>query len=101
MPQTLSSTAGTDYHDPPITVVIFGSGMTRASHPVPIVDDSNVESLESFAVVLTTAESNVNISDGTAIVTILDDDCKLFLHHSNKEEYWCVGHIQPLIVVHI
>ena len=55
--------------------------MTRASYPVPIVDDSKVESSESFAAVLFTTESNVNIGDSTAFVTILDDDCKLFLQH--------------------
>ena len=76
-----SSTDGSDYNEPVVTTVTFGSGVTRASYPVPIVDDSNIEDTESFAAVLTTTESNVNIGDSTAFVTILDDDCKLFLQH--------------------
>ena len=59
--------------------------MTRASYSVPIADDSNVESPESFAAVLSTSESNVNIGDSTAFVTILDDDCKLFLQHMHNK----------------
>ena len=81
----MSSTAGTDYNDPVVTMVTFGSGVTSVSYPVQIVDDSDMESTESFSALLTTAESSVNISDGTAIVTILDDDRKLFLHHIHKE----------------
>ena len=62
-----------------VTTVTFGPDETSASHSVPIVDDSNVESDENFAAVLSTTESNVNIGDGTAIVNILDDDRKLLL----------------------
>ena len=93
MSLTLSSTDGSDYNEPMVTMVTFGSGMTSVSYPVPIVDDRNKESTESFGALLTTAESNVNIGDDTAIVTIWDDDCKLFLQHIHKEEYWCVEHI--------
>ena len=83
-----------------VTMVTFGPDVTSASHSVPIVDDTDVEPTETFAAVLTTTESNVNISDDTAIINILDDDCKLLLQHIHKEEYWSVGHIQPVIVVH-
>ena len=79
MSLTLSSTAGSDYNEPIVTTVTFGSGVTRAPYPVPIVDDGDVESTESFTAVLTTAESDVIIGDGIAIVTVLDDDRKLFL----------------------
>ena len=77
----MSSTAGTDYNVPVVTMVTFVSGVTNVSYPVQIVDDIDMEFTESFSALLTTAESNVNISDGTAIVTILDDDRKLFLRH--------------------
>ena len=83
-----------------VTTVTFGPGVTSASHSVPIVDDSDPESDENFAAILSTTESNVNIGGDTAIVTILDDDRKLLLHHIHKEEYWSVGHIQPVVVVH-
>ena len=53
--------------------------MTSASYSVPIVDDSDVESPESFAAILSTAEFNVSIGDATAIINILDDDCKLYV----------------------
>ena len=78
MSLTLSSTAGSDYNDPVVTTVIFGPGVTRATYPVPIVDDSNMEDTETFTASLSTTESNVDIGDGTATVTILDDDSELF-----------------------
>ena len=65
-------------------MVTFGSGVTSASYPVPIVDGSNVEFSENFAAVLTTAELNVNFRNGFAIVTILDDERELFLQHIHK-----------------
>ena len=57
-------------------MVTFGSGVTSASYTVQIVDNSNMESSENFAAILTT---DVNIRNGFAIVTILDDERKLFL----------------------
>ena len=75
---TLSSTAGSDYIDPVVTTVTFGPDVTSASYPVPIVDDSNIENTETFTASLSTTESNVNIGDDTATVTILDDDSELF-----------------------
>ena len=78
MSLTLSSTAGSDYNDPVVTTVTFASGVTSATYPVPIVDDSTIEDTETFTASLSTTESNVNIGDGTATVTILDDDSELF-----------------------
>ena len=78
MSLTLSSTAGSDFNDSLVRTVTFGPNVMNASYPVPIVDDSNVESPESFAAILTTTESNVNIGAASAIVNILDDDRKLF-----------------------
>ena len=81
MSLTLSSTAGSDFNDSLVTTVTFGPGMTSAAYPVPVLDDSDVESTESFAAILSTAESNVNIGAPSAIVNILDDDRKLFSQH--------------------
>ena len=78
MPLTLSSTAGSDYHDPVVTTVTFGDGVTSVSYPVPILNDNVIEDTETFTVTLNTSESYVNIADGTATVTILDDDSELF-----------------------
>ena len=70
---TLSSTAGSDYTHG-VTTVTFGPDQTSASYSVPILDDSNIEDTEIFTASLSTTESGVNIVDGTATVTILDDD---------------------------
>ena len=95
MSLTFSSTARSDYNDPVVTAVTFGPDVTSASYPVPIVDDSNKESPESFAALMSTVESNVNFGENIAIITILDNDRKLFLHHIHKEEYWCVALSTP------
>ena len=78
--ECLSSTDGSDYNDSLVTTVTFEPNVTSASYPVPILDDSDVESTENFVAVFSTTESNVNIIDGTAIVNILDDDCKLYAY---------------------
>ena len=77
----MSSTAGSDYTQPVVTTVTFDPDQTSATYSVPILNDDIVESTENFAALLGTTESGVNIGDGTAIVDILDDDCKLFLQH--------------------
>ena len=78
MSLTLSSTARSDYTEPVVTMVTFESGVTRVPYRVPIVDDTNIEDTEMFTASLSTTESNVNIVDDTATVTILDDDSELF-----------------------
>ena len=48
--------------------------MTREPYPVPIENESNIEDTEMFTATLSTTESKVNIGDGTATATILDDN---------------------------
>ena len=84
MPPTLSSTAGSDYYDPVVTTVTFEGGVMSVSYPVPILNDNVIEDTETFTVTLNTSESYVNIVDGTATVTILDDDSELY--HISVEE---------------
>ena len=98
MSLTLSSTAGSDYKEPIVNTVTFGSGVTRAPYPIPIVDDGDVESTESFAAVLTTTESDVIIGDGTAFVNVLDDDRKLFLRDIKRcrDGYACYECCMPI-----
>ena len=93
MSLTLSSTVGSDYTDPVVRTVTFGPNETSKTYPVPIVDDSNIESTETFTASLSTAESNVNIGDDTATVTILDIDSELFTiwylwHAMNNSDVW-------------
>ena len=73
-----TATAGSDYHDPVVTTVTFEDSVTSASYPVPILNDNVIEDTETFTVTLNTSESYVNIVDGTATVTISDDDSELF-----------------------
>ena len=89
MSLTLSSTDGSDYNDPVANTVTFESGVTRATYPVPIVDDSNIENTETFTASLSTTEANVNIVEDTATVTILDNDSELL-----------VWGAQPVTIVH-
>ena len=72
--------AGNDYNDTVVTTVIFPSSVNEIFYPVPIVNDNNIESNESFTVKLSTTESNVNIGNGTATVTIVDEDSELLIY---------------------
>ena len=56
--------------------VIFGPGETTADVNITIVNDNIMEGTEMFSATLTTADPNVMIGDGTATVTILDEDGK-------------------------
>ena len=77
----LSLTAGSDYTSGTV-MVTFTPGQTTASVSILIVDDSDIESTEMFSATLTTTESNVMIGDGTATVTILDDEGESLCDHS-------------------
>ena len=54
--------------------VTFQTGETEARVRVQISNDLLIESSETFLGLLTSSESNVMIGDGTATVTILDND---------------------------
>ena len=58
--------------------VTFSSGQTEASYPIQIVNDNIIESTETFTASLSTAESTVTIGNGTATITIVDEDSELF-----------------------
>ena len=75
----LSFTAGVDYTNTVATMVTFSSGQTEASYPIPIVDDNIIESTKTFTASLNTAESKVTIGNGTATITVVDEDSELFL----------------------
>ena len=67
------SPAGSDYTA--ITIpVTFEAGSTRATVNVQITENSEIEGSKIFTAVLSSSEPNVMISDGTASVTILDNN---------------------------
>ena len=78
----MSSAAGADSID---SVVTFTPGMTEQFYPIPIVEDDNIESTKIFTASLNTNESYVNIGNGTATVTVLDER-KLLLFPSTYNE---------------
>ena len=53
--------------------VIFNIGVVSARVEVTILDDTTIESTETFTASLTTTEGNVVIANGIATVSILDD----------------------------
>lgn len=71
---SVSSTAGSDFSDPGLAMLTFGSGVTSQSLPITILDDEFIEDDEFFLALLTTDESNVNVVNETAIINILDTD---------------------------
>jgi CSLREA domain-containing protein len=67
-----TATAGADYTTTN-TVLTFAAGETSQSITVPIADDLVSEGAETFSVTLDTPV-NAAVADGTATVTIIDDD---------------------------
>lgn len=71
-----TATAGSDY-TAFTTTVSFAAGETSKTVSVSTIDDSAVESSETFNLTLTASSSDAvpaQISDGTALVTITDND---------------------------
>ena len=65
-------TGGSDFISSPITVT-FQRYITSVSVRVRIIDDSTVESTETFTAVLITSEPNVQIH-GSCTINIRDND---------------------------
>ena len=63
-------------------MVTFLPGETSAQVQVPITDDSILEGTEVFSATLSTTDPDVVFGDGTAFVTILDNNGMfLYFHH--------------------
>ena len=78
--------SGSDYEAVSGTL-IFAPGETEKTISVPVIDDMEVESEESFTVGLS-GESNITLSNTSASVTIEDDDKEKFaerIEEVNKE----------------
>jgi hypothetical protein len=65
--------AGSDFQSKTGTVT-FAAGQTTATVTIAIVGDRTAEQTETFNVVLSNATGGATIADGTAVVTILDND---------------------------
>ena len=75
-----SATEGVDYHYGPYTVT-FAAGVTTAVFSIPITNDNILEYREDFLLTINSSSlpSDVTVGDpGEAIVTIANDDCKLY-----------------------
>lgn len=74
--ESLSSLDGEDYIGLTETVTFY-PGQNTSSVEVVLTDDAVYEGLQEFSVTLTSANSDVvNIINGNATVTIVDDDGK-------------------------
>lgn len=71
--EVLFSSAMEDF-TPIMRQLVFDSNDTKLCIRVAIVDDFNLESPETFDVILSTLDSDVTISSSVGVVTILDND---------------------------
>ena len=85
---------GSDYvSDGPLTLV-FNSGNTRQSIPIPLIDDSIFELTETLQASLSVsggvAPEHVILNPDLADITILDDDSELSLKALSSSTLRCV-----------
>ena len=69
------SAAGMDFNTTS-TVLIFNASISRQCESVTILNDIIIENNETFFVQLESIDPAVNITLGSAPVTIFDDDCE-------------------------
>ena len=54
----------------------FSKDNTRVCYDVDILDDDISEPAKKFLLMLTTGDPQINLSPDTAVITIIDNDCK-------------------------
>ena len=54
-------------------VLQFGPGITQHVVSIPVVNDSTVEEVETFSVVLATTAAGVTLAPSESLIQILDD----------------------------
>ena len=64
----------TDYEIPVPSQLVFGVGVSTLCTNITTTDDEIYEENESFAVLLSSTSSNVDVSGSTAAVLITDND---------------------------
>ncbi len=72
----ISATAGSDYTNTSGTLT-FTNGVTAQTITVPIIDDSAIETNETFAITLSSPSGATLVSPSAAIVTIVENDSSL------------------------
>ena len=73
----MHSPAGSDFTAPhSFDVTFYENGPDRMCFTFSIIDDNCVEDKESFGVVLSTSDADVEIHISSANVTIIDNDSK-------------------------
>ena len=73
--ETRDSAGGKDYDEQTYQPLVFTESDLRHCVDIAIVNDSTVEDLETFALVLSTTEDRAQVENATEIV-IIDDDRK-------------------------
>lgn len=69
-----TATAGSDYTTKVATTLTFAVGVATQTASVATIQDSSLESNETFVVNLSNSSSGTSITDGQATGTIIDDD---------------------------
>ena len=72
-----TSCTGQDFSPVSVSLTFTAGGVTTLPVVIPLVDDSVLESSEYFSVLLVSSSQRVTVGQGSANVTILDDDGKL------------------------
>ena len=76
--------AGEDYEDLEGQVLVkgtIGNGLSEYCYNVSIINDIVTEFNQNFTIILSSSESDANISNNVSVVTIIDDgDRKKQLH---------------------
>ena len=69
---------GQDFNPVSTSLTFTAGGATSLPVVIPLVDDSVLEPSEYFTVLLVSSSQRVTVGQGSANVTILDDDGRCF-----------------------
>ncbi|AXG71161.1 calx-beta domain protein [Kordia sp. SMS9] len=72
--QNNTAVAPVDYTPVNETGIVIASGMTNFMYSIPIIDDSTVETVEDFDVIVTVTSGNTSNNWDSGTVTIIDND---------------------------
>ena len=78
VPFLFPATAQSDFLTDSVDLVFMPSTLASQSlcHTITTLNDTVLESTEVFSVELNTADSAVNLNASSAVVEIINDDCK-------------------------
>ena len=83
--------------------MVLGTGEASVTDTIEIIDDDVSESTETFRLVLTEADGQIDAGNNEVIVTIIDDDCKsiwdiLFCFHGRNGMSNSLSVVVPVIL---